>query len=98
MTDRILQGVGSRGVIGTELNESLPNITGGIGDGVVIWDANDKTYGVFTQTNNYARGSLTSGNFNNINITFDASRSSSTYQNNAPVQQNALCITYIIKI
>ena len=41
----------------------------------------------------------TSGNswFMNGSVSLDASRSSSTYQNNAHVQQNALCMNIVIK-
>lgn len=47
-------------------------------------------------TNNYPSSSGTAiDNNNGINI--DASRSSSVYQNNAPVQQAALCMQVIIK-
>ena len=98
-TDRVLQGAGTRGSVGTTVNESLPNITG--------------TFGAsFTQGNFFNRGSGAFGSYreNNINTTvpqdstaqysnnnmwdFDASRSSSTYQDNAPVQQDA----YIVNI
>jgi len=91
-----LQGSGLRGVVGTALNESLPNITGeykgnfstqsGTASGALS-KSNETPHAIF------GTGSAPRG----FDITFDASNSSSTYQDNAPVQQNALCIVYIIK-
>lgn len=76
------------------MSESLPNITG-------LWRMD---YGRPTATVNGAfydagggaeiRGSTHAGN---CGLGFNASLSSSTYQNNAPVQQNALCVNMIIK-
>lgn len=95
--DRVLQGAGTRGVVGTTLNESLPNIKGGIAsNGNYAGLRSGTPYGAFTQTS--GTGGLAGENIANARgFDFDASRSSSTYQDNAPVQQDALCITYVIK-
>lgn len=87
--DRVLQGAGTRGVVGSTVNESLPNITanwnsaqydGGWGtpEGAV--------YGIKNNSPEYNSGSA------GMRAYFDASRSSSTYQNNAPVQQDAYLV------
>lgn len=97
--DRVLQGAGIRGNVGTTINESLPNIKGTIGE-------NGTLYRTFTPT------ASCTGAFNGINgsnlyaasqgsdtagasqIDFNASNSSSTYQDDAVVQQDA----YIVNI
>jgi len=91
--------VGARGTIGTKLNESLPNITGefSLGNSTGTTDLSLAT-GCFkkglTTYNSVVQGQTVNGS----SKSFDASLSSLTYQNNAPVQQNALCINYVIKI
>lgn len=103
-SDRVLQGAGTRGNVGDTLNESLPNITGSIRSGMVTKNANTSTAAssevvatgafsgysvgsnaVFSSTTN-ASWFLTGG------WDIDASNSSSTYQDNAPVQQNAYLV------
>ena len=100
-TDRILQGSGLRGVIGTKLNESLPNIRGKVHNGAVnqqsySWAMNGEGafFNNYTSTQSKA---TTAGSQVNCGVDFDASLSSPTYQDNAPVQPDALCIVYIIK-
>lgn len=89
--DKVLQGAGNRGSVGTTLNESLPNITGSLGS---TWYSFGGTRsGAFKATsgtvNNPSNTGAGSGNY----ITdFDASLSSSTYQDNAPVQQDAYLV------
>lgn len=95
--DRVLQMFGSRGNVGALLAESLPNITGGVtsimhtenlgSSGAFSIDAT----GISTLMGNNVR--LT----NSFNFGFNASRSSSAYQDNAPVQQNALVCCFCIK-
>lgn len=104
-TDRVLQGAGTRGAVGTTINESLPNITGTYRDGCVIAQSNNNTVnslldksGVF----NSSRGvnikgidnpTVTSASwYREAQISFKASDSSSIYQNNAPVQQNGYLV------
>ena len=90
-TDRVLQGAGTRGSVGTTVNESLPNITG-------TFQADFQTYalalsGAFSKTvvNTTA---IKDGGLGTQHCTysFNASNSSSTYQDNAPVQQDAYLV------
>lgn len=74
-------------------DESLPNITGS----VRVWNANDST-GAFNGVNDVIYGRA-GGNVRDTGVvTFDASRSSSAYQDNAPVQQEAIQYPYFIQI
>lgn len=74
-------------------DESLPNITGL----VRVWDANSST-GVFNGVNDSIYGRA-GGNVRDTGVvTFNASRSSSAYQDNAPVQQEAIQYPYFIQI
>ncbi len=88
-SDRVLQGAGTRGSVGDTLNESLPNITGEFG---ALNNTNVQPTGCFdygtTSTRNQAGATAIPAN----GITIDASRSSSTYQDNAPVQQDAYLV------
>lgn len=98
--DRVIQGAGTRGNVGTYKTESLPNITGktasSISQGGLNWNSNGALYG--SRTNNGYVNNNFATNYNlNDTINFDASLSSSTYQNSAPVQPNALLIQCCIK-
>lgn len=79
-------------------NESLPNITGTkVSD---CGDANTDDTGAL-YTTNARTNSWWSGATNvtrRYDLNFDASRSSSTYQNNAPVQQEAIQYPYVIVV
>ena len=96
-TDKVLQGAGTRGSVGTSLDESLPNIKGKFGS----WD-NKSNYGwnmgegCFAReqgTSSYRYSSVSESNSDvAIKMTFEASRSSSTYQDDAPVQQDAYLV------
>ena len=86
------QGLLSLSGIGNLVNESLPNITGISGDRTL-----NGTSGAFYQTS----GSI--GNYNSTTtadavVGFDASLSSSTYQTDAPVQQEAIQYPYYIQV
>ena len=91
-TDRVLQGAGTRGNVGTTVNESLPNIRAGIitvSDWGGIETQITGAWGqIFTNSTNLNSGSTAT----EYGINFDASRSSSTYQDDAPVQQNAYLV------
>ena len=92
-SDRVLQGAGTRGSVGNTVNESLPNIK------TRTWDA----YGYGTKTDGTSIG-ITIGDVNNSTGTnggsgghyctykLDASSANSTYQDNAPVQQDAYLV------
>ena len=89
--DRIPQGRGSRGTVGTYIAESLPNVKG---YGHML----DGGSGCFTtgKVYQFVRGG-DSAAYQNRNITFNASLSSSTYQDNAPVQQAATAVVFCIR-
>lgn len=75
--------VGLRDTVGNYVAESLPNITGAFATG----DGN-YAVGAFSNTGTQS-GNTTAGGANDQEISFDASRSSAAYQNDAPVQQRA---------
>ena len=88
--DKVIQIAGTRGSVGSTLNESLPNIKGKIGN--TTWNVNGcsveggSLYWDRTNLGNYGASTQTIGS---ASVMLDASRSSSTYQDNAPVQQDA---------
>jgi hypothetical protein len=92
--DRVLQGAGTRGAVGTELAESLPNITGDVlpYSGAGLCRDNGTYEGVFKQGSITAGATLQNVGGGSSSIGFDASRSSSTYQDNAPVQPDAYLV------
>ena len=92
--------------------ESLPNLKGPAVSSAVSnyhnntdWKAGANSYGLF-EDDNYPDGplkyvALNGGNVNTVEIhqgTFNASRSSSAYKDNAPVQQEAIQYPYFIQI
>lgn len=94
--DKVLQGAGTRGSVGTTLSESLPNITGNTGNPKTL--TNTQEIGtpqgalyVYSQTSN-DYGHTTQGSSGRWALGFDASRSSSIYQDNAPVQPDAYLV------
>lgn len=92
--DRIAQGSGTRGNVGTYKTESLPNITGVVG----FSDARTNYIsGAFTARSIGVANSAYTGNTQQYVADFSASSSSATYQNGASVQQNALLILCCIK-
>lgn len=84
-------------MVGAYLSESLPNITGGFG--VRAGADSYEWSGAF----GYSRGPETQAvtgkpdQVSSVIYNFDASRSSSTYQDNAPVQQAATVVNFCIK-
>ena len=96
--DKIPQGSGSRGTVGAYLAESLPNITG-----TISWLPPRNTVSLPEGTGAFAMKDLgsvaTSGNIaaGGAEADFNASRSSSTYQDGAPVQQDAMVVNFCIK-
>lgn len=92
--DRVLQGAGVRGVVGTTLNESLPNITGEIG-----LNTGGRVSGCFktiTRSSSYNLSGTPVSNAEGIG--FDTSLSSSTYQDNKPVQPDAYLVNIYRRI
>ena len=102
--DRVLQGAGNRGSVGTTINESLPNIEGSFGSATLTKKASTTTYniselnvsGAFSgiSSSNNSQTSSTTGTawFMNGSLRFRASDSSSTYQDDSPVQQNGYLV------
>lgn len=103
--DRVIQGYGSRGSVGSYLNESLPNITGRVHNsanyaGFAFLNVNvepDSALYFNTQSSTILPSETTSSRNRIGDMFLDASRSSSTYQSDAPVQPNALLIQCCIK-
>ena len=97
--DRVLQGAGTRGVVGTTLNESLPNIKGYMSNWASNVNTGSATSALYGTTDNTgARRDSTSTATGCSGINFDASRSSSTYQDNAPVQPDAYLVNIFRRI
>ena len=93
--DRVLQGAGTRGAVGTTINESLPNISGSLNATCSGANGNLPTrVGCMNATGTGTMLNAGTGTVyvNNATISVDASRSSSTYQNNAPVQQDGYLV------
>lgn len=86
--DRVLQGAGTRGTVGSTLPESLPNIKG-------TFRCDDQSTttptGAFVHTGEGATSPLGNASRNFLND-FNASRSSSIYQDNAHVQPSAYLV------
>lgn len=72
--------------------ESLPNITGQINAG------GGDPRGAFYDTGSSGGTTTPGGSYSLLYIGFDASRVSSTYQDNAPVQQEAIQYPYFIQV
>lgn len=94
--DRVLQGKGTRGAVGTQLNESLPNIKGAFGYNIITEGFVPGSGAISTFPGDYNAGAFGTA-YTMRSFSFNASHHSSIYQDNAPVQQDALCINYIIK-
>lgn len=90
--DRVLQGAGTRGTVGTTINESLPNIRASLNNYQNKTGANassDSALYFGASSNGLPAGASSTGY---VGLYFDASRSSSTYQDNAPVQQDGYLV------
>jgi hypothetical protein len=82
--------------IGNLVNESLPNIKNTTG---LLIASNDVLKGEALYIGEKTNDTNYSGTGqNNVPLYFDASRSSSTYQDNAPVQQEAIQYPYYIQV
>ena len=99
--DRVLQGAGTRGTVGSEIDESLPNIKGTLmQDGIagsgttngVVWGSSG-VFGTITSSGtSRAQYPVSANGAVKDTIPFNASNSSSTYQDNAPVQQDGYLV------
>lgn len=96
--DRVLQGAGDRGSVGTTIEESLPNITGTLAEFAHGSGSASGTKGAFKTTYTSSNSGTSGSGLGYNSTTFDASRSSSTYQNNAPVQPAAYLVNIFRRI
>ena len=96
-----IQGLQDLALMGSVKSESLPNIKGqtraNIVQGGLAWTGEGALYGSRT-ADGFAPDIVSSQEHFNDTINFDASRSSSTYQDNAPVQQEAVQYPYFIQV
>lgn len=93
------QGLTDLALIGVIKSESLPNITGEFGGSYYVKQGNvtDAT-GAFENTKKVTSSRGGGENPTGSTYNFNASRSSSTYQDNAPVQQEAVQYPYYIQV
>lgn len=94
-----INGLQDLALIGNIKAESLPNITGYMSNwasNINTGDENSALYGTTDTTGRRRDSTSTATGCSGIN--FDASRNSSTYQNNAPVQQEAIQYPYFIQV
>ena len=96
--DRVLQGAGTRGVVGTTLNESLPNINGEFTTYAAQARQATASGAFTTSTETVSNVSTTNGDGRKQTVDFNASNSSSTYQDNAPVQPDAYLVNIYRRI
>lgn len=95
-----INGLQDLALMGGIKAESLPNITGKFG-GFGTWggSAVTMTGALSESTSSYQGGiGVASSPFYTNNLDFKASNSSSTYQDNAPVQQEAVQYPYFIQV
>ena len=88
-----VQGLFDLQNLGMTVAESLPNIAGSFG---FITDA--KCSGAFSRAQHVGDWMTGYGGFSQYGVNFNASSSSSIYQDNAPVQQEAIQYPYFIQI
>lgn len=81
--------------IGKTYKESLPNITGNVA--ATNWEDTANNTGAFS-TNNSKKASVSNRDYYRETASFDASRSSSTYQDNAKVQPDHTKYPYYMVI
>lgn len=95
-----IQGLQDLALIGNIKAESLPNITGNVRKICEEYTANGNlANGAFDGYTDEAGTSFTSSDSNAVgSFNFDASRSSSAYQDGAPVQQEAIQYPYFIQV
>lgn len=92
--DRVIQGAGTRGNVGTYKAESLPNIRGRLHLG---YGGDRDCSGAFINPEKNDSNFPSESNAFGWRLYFSANASSLTYQDGAPVQPNALLIQCCIK-
>lgn len=90
-----INGLQNLALIGSIKTESLPNITGSL-DGLRGGNTDSAYTGVFSKGTSSSRPAQAGSG--DSQAMFNASRSSSTYQDNAPVQQEAIQYPYFIQV
>ena len=93
-----INGLTDLSKVGGIKDESLPNITGSLvgGSGNDIGFSPSAVHGAFYTTSETKNKSFSADSKTQYGLGFDASKSSSTYKNNAPVQQEAIQYPYVI--
>ena len=87
--DKVIQIAGTRGNVGDNIDESLPNIRAGCITTSDWGGIETQMTGAWNQVASSNTNLSGGSSATEYIFTFDASRSSSTYQDNAPVQQDA---------
>lgn len=92
------QGLLGLSGIGNLVNESLPNITGSTAAALATTTSATPVGAIYASSS--SGNPLVAGgtSYGSLAWNFDASRSSSTYQDNAPVQQEAVQYPYYIQV
>ena len=101
--DRVLQGAGTRGAVGTTINESLPNYEAVFVNHWIDYSTNKAltpvSGAIEVASNTYPKsqypsiGSQSSGSYNyDQTLKISPSISNQTYQDNAPVQQDGYLV------
>ena len=95
-----IQGLQDLALMGSIKAESLPNITGSFRGGNGISDTNESGafYDQGSRGDSKSYGAEAGREFYEINFGFNASHSSASYQDNAPVQQEAVQYPYFIQV
>ena len=92
-----IQGLQDLALMGGIKAESLPNITGSVTSSGGAWYGSVTQSGALYITKSGKEDSGGGGD-NGVKYNLDASRSSSTYKNKAPVQQEAIQYPYFIQV
>ena len=102
--DRVLQGAGTRGAVGSEIDESLPNYEAIFVNHTRDWTIRNKSLtpvsgAIAINSNNYPKssypdvGAQDGGSYDyDQTLKISPSISNQTYQNNAPVQQDGYLV------
>jgi hypothetical protein len=91
--DRVLQGAGTRGSVGTTVNESLPNIKGVVGADVFATGVSTSKNGALTRETDGTVAGVSGGNYGTLcSIRLNANDHSSTYKDEAKVQPDAYLV------
>lgn len=94
-----IQGLQDLALMGSTKTESLPNITGSFTPRETAgYASGGERTGAFYIAEQFVSNYVSGASGSGYKMKFDASRSSSTYQDNAPVQQEAIQYPYFIQV